>query len=91
VKTLAVSLDFAVDVPIDIDKQEIQKTLGKLFVLHLFKTGKVSSGKAAEMLGITKREMLEIICSEGIPYYDYDEKEIEQEFEAVEKCLSEDK
>lgn len=89
-KTLSVSLDFAVDVPFEIKDEEVQKTLKKLFVLHLFKTGRISSGKAAEMLGITKYEMLEIIYSEGIPYFDYDEGEIRKEFEALRELGKED-
>lgn len=89
-KSLAVSLDFAVDLPMEIKKEEIQETLKKLFVLHFFKTGKISSGKAAEMLGITKREILDIIYSEGIDYYDYDKDEIELELKAVKKMGSEE-
>ena len=89
-KTLAVSLDFEVDIPIEMEEEEIRKTIKKLFVLHLFRTSKVSSGKAAEMLGITKPEMLELIYSEGIPYYDYDESELQLEFEAVKQLGSEE-
>jgi len=53
--------------------------------LHLFKKGEISSGKAGEMLGTSKIEMLDIIYSEGIPYFDFDEEELRREFDAVDK------
>ncbi|MDQ1326776.1 MAG: hypothetical protein QG641_56 [Candidatus Poribacteria bacterium] len=90
-KTLEISLDFATEIPYEIDKEEIQETLKKQIVLHFFKEGKISSGKAAEMLGITKSEMLDIIYSEGIPYYDYNDKDIKLEFEASKKLGNEAK
>ena len=43
-----------------------------------------SSGKAAELLGMTKREFIRLLARKGIPYFDYSPEELAEEFETVE-------
>lgn len=54
--------------------------LKKLAVLELFKRKKVSSGKAAELLGMSRQEFWDLLYKEGVPYYDYSSEELEKEF-----------
>ena len=41
----------------------------KLLVLDLFRREEISSGKAAEFLGISRRKFLEMLYKEGFSYF----------------------
>jgi predicted HTH domain antitoxin len=51
--------------------------------LGLYQEKKISSGKAAELLGMTKREFIDLLAQKGIPYFDYSEQDLEEEWQAV--------
>jgi predicted HTH domain antitoxin len=50
--------------------EEIRREIPMLLVLKRFRQGAISSGKAARILGISRREFLERLAGEGIPVYD---------------------
>jgi|YNPMSStandDraft_1061717.scaffolds.fasta_scaffold42423_1 predicted HTH domain antitoxin len=52
-------------------------------VLASFKGGKISAGKAAQLLGMTKVEFLDLLAARGIAYIDYEPAEIADELEAA--------
>ncbi len=64
-------------------KEQIQNEVEKWLVISLFREGKISSGKAGSLLGISRRDFLALLDREGIAYLDYSDEELEAEFEAV--------
>lgn len=48
----------------------------ELTIVELFREGKLSSGKAAEILGMKRREFIAHLSRQGIPYYDMDKDEL---------------
>lgn len=61
-----------------------QELLQEQVVLRLFEQGDISSGYAAELLGITKFDFIELLGKRGIPVFNYGSKEeLEQEFQTV--------
>ncbi len=60
--------------------QNIQEFL----VIGLYQEGKISSGKAAELLGITRRDFIRTLARKGIPYFAYSAEELAEEFKSVE-------
>ena len=69
--------------------QAIQQHLVEWLVLSLFKDERISSGKAAKLLGITRMEFLELLRRRGIAYLDYSPDEIAEELEAVQRLTIE--
>ena len=61
------------------DKDDVNREVHKWLVLSLFRDDPESSGKAASLLGITRREFLELLHREGVAYLDDTEEEIEAE------------
>ncbi len=55
----------------------------KLFAMDLYKRNQISSGKAAEMLGIRKYDFIRLLDEAGISYFDYSEMEFEEELKSV--------
>ncbi len=66
-----------------LDQNEIQRCVIEWLVLSLFTEERVSSGKAARLLGISRVEFLALLCRRGIAYVNYTPDELEQEFAAV--------
>lgn len=63
-------------------KGEAEEAIKEFSVLGLYLEHKISAGKAAELLGIRKRGFIRLLARKGIPYFDYNEDELEQEFRA---------
>ena len=66
------------------DQNEIQCRLAEWAVLSLFTEGRVSSGKAARLLDISRIEFLTLLRERGIAYVNYTPDELAEEFAAVE-------
>ena len=49
----------------------------------LFETGKLSSGQAAEMLGLSKRTFIELLGKYDVSVFGYDFEELEKDLEHI--------
>ena len=65
------------------DQAKIQHNINAWLAISLFTEGILSSGKAGEILGITRIEFLDLLRKRGIAYLDYSEQELDEEFSAV--------
>jgi predicted HTH domain antitoxin len=72
------------------DVEEIECRIAEWLALSLFTEGKVSSGKAAKLLGISRVQFLALLRARGIAYINYTSDELAEEFEAVEKLKVKD-
>lgn len=68
-----------------LDRDEVQRRVAEWLVLSLFTEDRISSGKAARLLNISRVEFLALLRRRGISYIDYSEDELADEFAAVEK------
>jgi predicted HTH domain antitoxin len=66
-------------------EEEICRELPVLLVLRRFRQGMISSGKAAHVLGLPRREFLDLLAREGIPLYDPSDQELAGEWKTVER------
>ncbi len=57
-------------------KSEAAQAVKEFSVLGLYLERKISSGKAAELLGIRKREFIRLLAGKKIPYFDYTDEEL---------------
>ncbi len=58
-------------------------------ILGLYQEGRISAGKAAELLGLTLRGFAALLARKGIAYFRYDEQEWAEETAAVRRWQSE--
>lgn len=63
--------------------EELRREVPVLLVLSRFRQGLISSGKAARILGWSRRDFLDLLGREGIPLYDPSEEEMTEEWETV--------
>ena len=60
-------------------EEELANKIKELAVIELFREGKISSGKAADILGMQRFEFIRYISRQGIPYCDMDKEELERD------------
>jgi predicted HTH domain antitoxin len=65
------------------DESEIQNRVTEWLVLSLFTEGRVSSGKAARLLNISRVDFLALLRARGIAYLNYSAEELKEEFAAA--------
>jgi predicted HTH domain antitoxin len=66
-------------------QEEIQRRVSEWLVFSLFSEGKISSGKAGKLLGISRLEFIKLLQTRGISFINFTEDELGEEMEAVKK------
>lgn len=72
-----------------IDQQEIERRVNEWLVLSLFADGHISSGKAAQLLAISRIDFLALLRARGMAYVNYTADELAEEFAAVDALTGE--
>jgi predicted HTH domain antitoxin len=67
-----------------IPESEIGRRAQEWVVLELFQEGEISSGKAAEILGLSKSSFLDLLNERHLPYLDSEPEELAREVAAAE-------
>ncbi len=68
-----------------IDRQEIQRRVAEWLVLSLFAEGRISSGKAAKFLQLSRVDFFALLRKRGMAYINYDDDELSEEFDAAQQ------
>lgn len=66
----------------------VKEAARELIVLELYRQGEVSSGKAAELLGMQRGELIHYASARGIPYLQLSGKELRREVEDSQTSVS---
>jgi len=69
-----------------LDEEELEKAVRLYLAIELYREGVVSLGKAAEIAGLSRWEMMEVLASKGIPL-NYDEDDLREDIETLEGLL----
>lgn len=76
-------------VPYTVPKdQEAQITRNAMLLYPYIKTGIMSHGRAAEMLGLHKIDLITLYGKLGLPYFDEEEEELEEDLAVLRKLRS---
>lgn len=60
-------------------KKEIPKRIKEIITIELFREGKISSGKAARILGIKRIQFISLLSQLDIPYFAQDRENLLKE------------
>ena len=88
--TLTVALSLPRDLlgALDIPQVQLETRLRELIALELFREGRISSGKGAELLGVSKLEFIRLLAQHGIPYFVQSPQELASEVATGEQLLA---
>lgn len=64
---------------LNISESELQLRLKELIALELFREGSISTGKAAELLGISKHDFILLLNRHTVPYFTETPEELAQQ------------
>ena len=81
--TLRVPMPKETFLTLGLSEREAVEAMKKSFIIELYRKDKISSGKAAELLGVRKLDFIRLLAEEGIPFFDYTDEELEEEFRTV--------
>jgi predicted HTH domain antitoxin len=81
--TLSVTLPQSVVQLLGQTPDEAALHLKELALVELFRQGEVSSGWAAEQLGISKTDFLDLLFRHDVPYFDLSEEELREQVETA--------
>ena len=62
-----------------------RKEAKEAFVLDLVRRGKISKGKAAELLGLSLWDLPELVAQYQIPWFSYHQEELEKDLNTLRK------
>lgn len=68
-----------------LSQEEIQRRVSEWLVFSLFADGKISSGRAGKLLGISRLDFIKLLQTRGIVFVNFTEDEISEELNAVKK------
>lgn len=68
----------------------LEQAVRKLLVFGLYQRGIIGTGRGARLLGMERLAFIQETGSLGIPYFQYDEGELEREIEAIDRFLARD-
>ena len=74
-------MTYQIKVPDEVQLSEFELTMNVAAVL--FDRGILSSGQAAEMVGISKKAFLEVVGKYGVSIFQYDEDDLINELDSL--------
>lgn len=63
----------------------VKEAARELIVLELYRQGEISSGKAAQLLGIEREDFIRHASRHGIPYFQLQGEDLRREIDASKK------
>ena len=88
--TLTVSLKLPRDLlrALDISEAQLETRILELVALELFRQDRISTGKGAELLGISKWEFIQLLRQHSIPYFTESSAELTAEVATAQGFLN---
>ncbi|RLF87846.1 UPF0175 family protein [Thermococci archaeon] len=83
---ILVSIPQDLAIILKVNERELPKLVKVYLAIELYREGIVSLGKAAEIAGVSKWEMMEILASKGIPLQ-YSEEDLREDVKTLERLL----
>lgn len=87
------SVKFEIEIPEEFVKymnkneKDYSKKLKQLFLFQFIKEDKISFGKAAELMGVSKTEYIQALGEMGIPYFESDIDDIRKDVNTLDEFL----
>jgi len=86
--TIHVELDVPAEVFEEgLSREEFTEAVRRQAVLQLVRNGKLSQGRAAEVLGVSRAELFELMGDEGVDHVNYAPSELAADAEAAAGAL----
>jgi len=68
---------------LELSPEGLEESLKKMIVLELVRKGRLSSGKAAELLGMSRWEFMDLMTEYNVPMTDLTSEELDEQLEIL--------
>ena len=88
-KTVSIQIDVPEDMKsyLDNEDQELEFERNAMFLYPFIRNMTISHGRAAEILGVHKTDLIEFYDSMGIPYLDQSEDELMEDLATLDRVM----
>lgn len=76
---------------LEVPRNQLKARLSELIAVELFREGKISSGKGAELLGVSKLDFIRMLAKRDIPYFTQSSDELADEIREIDRLLNENR
>ena len=77
---IAISYPAALALSLKMREQEFEREIKTVSLVKLYELGKISSGMAAKILGVSRPDFLTILSLYNVSYFSISEKDLELDF-----------
>lgn len=74
-----------------VPRDQLKARLSELIAVELFREGKISSGKGAELLGVSRLDFIRMLAKRDIPYFTQSSDELADEIREIDSLLNENR
>ena len=78
---IAIEIPDEVLISLKVTPSEFSRDMLMLTAVKLFQMGKLSSGRAAQLAGVTRVSFLQSLSKYGVPIFDLTQEELKNDFE----------
>lgn len=90
VKHIDVQLPIEITNLLTLHEDELSRKVQELVILELYREHKISAGKAAELLSMSKAAFIAVSSSLGVPHIDYSLENVNQDFSNIMNLIDAD-
>ncbi|MCK5108752.1 MAG: UPF0175 family protein [Methanosarcinales archaeon] len=83
---LHVTFPKSLEITLNKSESETVSTIKEIVALHLYKNGTISLGKAGEIMGLSKQEMLHLLSIRRIPI-NYNVDDLKSDLETLDRLM----
>lgn len=84
-QTVTLELDESLTSLLKLTNEPVESAAREMIVLELYRRHVISSGKAAEVLGIQRFDFIRRASGLGIPFFDMTEDELDEDLQQLDK------
>ncbi len=90
--TLTVAVELPRDLlgALEVPQTQMEARLRELIALELFREGRISAGKGAEIFGISKMAFIQLLSQHGVDYFTESPEELKAEVAVLDQLLGDD-
>jgi predicted HTH domain antitoxin len=96
-KSMMNMMTVSVDLPrdllgvLEVPESHVAQQVRELIAMELYREGRISAGKGAEMLGMPKRMFIQILAQHGLSYFTELPGELKEQVDNVDRLLAQRK
>lgn len=83
----SLQIDYPADILGEMSAEQLEQLAREAFYVRLYEQGKISSGRAGAMLGMTRSDFLDLLGRYGVSYFD-EHTDLQEDLRNAQQAIS---